>query len=180
MKWTALAIAAALMIVPSAFGAEMWLAVGGQTGTVVVDNTQPVDVELWLGGDVPNGVAGFEGFMTASEDIDVTARVFGAVVNAGTPFPSSASVTGNGLKKTKALGSITLSDMPAASFPAVLQVLTLNVPTLPTTLDLTEIMAADGLLNVYPTTAGVPLTLTPEPASLLLLAIGGLFLRRRR
>lgn len=181
----ALVVLALLAVPAMALGTTIQLRVGSEVHTIAAPG-DTLAVAVSIEGALED-VAAFDGFLTADTNnvLSVTGRTFGPQGFGG--FPTSASIIGPLNPSSPAIGGLNIAgNVPPDSMGISNPVETINVliandwdgSTL--TLIVTGQIVSDGAGNAIPLTASLPLTITPEPASLLLLGLGGLFLRRRR
>lgn len=182
MKWT-MAVVAMLVAPALAMGATMSLV---PSGTVVATpgQTLTVDLILSLAPGEPE-VAGFQAVLidkTNSGKLSITSRTFPGLFGDG--FPLSVDPRGPLNPKSRELGMMTWVDYPPSMFPANVGRVGLRIDPswdgrTPIRVGVTDLLLSDGLANPIEIGPGPDLIITPEPASLLLLGLGGLLLRRR-
>ena len=155
---------------------------GSASVSVAQGGTLTVDAILDL--SVPAAGYQFQLQASATGAFDVTADVASTVIFVG-GMPLGTAV--GGLDTTSGItGVMGFVDQPAASFPATIRTFTIVVdaaaPVGMYTISPVGVVVADALAMSVPLTSitGLAVNVTPEPATMLLLAGALPFLRRRR
>lgn len=154
----------------------------GGSSTVAADPGSSITVNVVLDTTEPQGVAGYGLSATASSAgvFDITSETRSVIV----AFPSGSAV--GGLDVTSPVSScIEFVNVPAGSFPATILTWEVAVDANAAAGDYTIIASGPGISTTggvaIPVTLGaLTVTVTPEPATMLLLAGALPFLRRRR
>jgi len=185
MKKYAMVVLALLAIPAFAFAGTantMALTVGGSASASVAQGGT-LTVDLVMDSAVPAAGYQLELQASAAGAFDVTADVASATLFAG-GLPLGSAV--GGLDTTSATtGVLGFSDVPAESSPGTVRTFTIAVdaaaPVGMYTIDPINVVVSDSMANSIATTvSGLCVNVTPEPASMLLLAGALPFLRRRR
>ena len=175
MKWT-LTLIALLAVPVAANAAELYM-----TGPASIAPGQDITIQVML--SVAEPWNGFDAAIAADQP-GLTVKSRGVNMPAGTFWELGVPVGNTLAPKTDDVGLFNIGTNPWPAGDNNTQTIVLGTPSslaFPLTLSFADPGAG---INVAGVSGEIPVTtrtlvITPEPASLLLLALGGLFLRRR-
>lgn len=190
MKWN-LMLVVALFAVP-AFGASITLQApgGGSSIMILPGQSAQIQVKVDTGGSATAGFDAQIKNVKGDTFVSITGRTWAAFLGpAMGDFPLATNVNhvppglGQVASPARNLGLLIQQDVNIPAFNDVVETLTIKVAAnaigYPLQLTLQNLKLSDGDSNPITGVTTNVLTITPEPASLLLLGLGGLFLRRR-